>query len=132
MKIGVFGTGVVAQTIAEKLSTLGHAVMIGTRDPAATLARAEPGAYGNPSFKDWRAQHPPPPFEKRAEDGRARPDGSGIRRRRHTSAAGPRAKSASAATTSSRRPGQPAAPSTNCSCNSDRGAARDPDRPARS
>ncbi len=28
MKIGVFGTGIVGQTIAEKLSQLGHEVMM--------------------------------------------------------------------------------------------------------
>jgi predicted dinucleotide-binding enzyme len=50
MKIGILGTGGVGQSYAHKLSTLGHAVMIGTRDVAETLAR-EP-------FAAWRAEHP--------------------------------------------------------------------------
>jgi predicted dinucleotide-binding enzyme len=58
MKIGVLGTGPVGQTIAAKLSELGHAVSIGTRDPAATLARTSPDTFGNPPFKVWREKHP--------------------------------------------------------------------------
>jgi predicted dinucleotide-binding enzyme len=58
MKIGVFGTGTVGQTIAAKLSDLGHRVVVGTRDPAATLARTEPDTFGNPPFKVWREKHP--------------------------------------------------------------------------
>src|SRR5687768_7723414 len=58
MKIGVLGTGIVGQTVAGRLAELGHAVCIGTRDPAATLARTTPGRMGNPSFKVWREQHP--------------------------------------------------------------------------
>lgn len=57
-RFGVLGTGIVGQTIAGALSNLGHAVMIGTRDPAVTLSRSEPGPYGNPSFSEWRTQHP--------------------------------------------------------------------------
>lgn len=58
MKITVLGTGIVGQTIAAKLDTLGHDVRVGTRDPAATLARQEKGQYGNPSFSEWAAAHP--------------------------------------------------------------------------
>jgi predicted dinucleotide-binding enzyme len=57
-KIGVLGTGVVGQSIAAKLHELGHAVMIGTRDPDATLARDDKDAFGNPPFRVWREQHP--------------------------------------------------------------------------
>jgi predicted dinucleotide-binding enzyme len=39
--IAVLGTGMVAKTIAGKLASLGHSVKMGTRDPAATLARAD-------------------------------------------------------------------------------------------
>ena len=38
MKIGVFGTGVVGRTISEKLITLGHEVMMGTRAARCTDA----------------------------------------------------------------------------------------------
>ena len=41
MKIGVLGTGPVGQAIAAKLAELGHGVLVGTRDPAATLARTD-------------------------------------------------------------------------------------------
>ncbi|MFO0758017.1 MAG: NAD(P)-binding domain-containing protein [Byssovorax sp.] len=58
MKIALFGTGVVGQTLAQKLLALGHDVAIGTRDPAATLAKSEPGPFGSPPFKDWAAQNP--------------------------------------------------------------------------
>lgn len=57
MKIGVLGTGVVGQALAAKLSELGHGVVIGTRDPAATLARSTPDMYGNPPIREWLAQH---------------------------------------------------------------------------
>ena len=33
MKIGIIGTGVVAQTVGAKLIELGHDVVLGTRDP---------------------------------------------------------------------------------------------------
>lgn len=58
MKMGVFGTGVVGQTIAAKLSELGHSVFVGTRDPQATLAREKGDNFGGPPFKVWREQHP--------------------------------------------------------------------------
>lgn len=58
MKIGVLGTGPVGQAIAAKLAELGHRVFVGTRDPAATLARTNPDTFGNPPFKVWREKHP--------------------------------------------------------------------------
>jgi predicted dinucleotide-binding enzyme len=58
MKIGVLGTGPVGQTIAAKLSELAHSVIVGTRDPAATLARTDNDMFGNPPFKVWREKHP--------------------------------------------------------------------------
>jgi predicted dinucleotide-binding enzyme len=57
MKIGVLGTGLVGQTVAAKLAELGHGVFVGTRDPAATLARTENDIFGNPPFKVWREKH---------------------------------------------------------------------------
>ncbi len=58
MKLAILGTGVVGQTLAAKLATLGHDVAIGTRDPAATLARDQPDGFGNPPFPAWAAAHP--------------------------------------------------------------------------
>jgi predicted dinucleotide-binding enzyme len=57
MKIAVLGTGTVGRAIADRLSGLGHDVTIGTRDPQATLARAEPDGMGNPPFSAWLADH---------------------------------------------------------------------------
>ncbi|MER5598880.1 NAD(P)-binding domain-containing protein [Streptomyces sp. NPDC002265] len=57
MRYAVLGTGVVGQTIAGKLAFLGHEVVIGTRDPQATLARTGPDAYGNPPIAQWLARH---------------------------------------------------------------------------
>ncbi len=58
MQIAVLGTGVVGQTIAVRLAGLGHTVAIGTRDPGATLERAEPDRFGNPPMRDFLAAHP--------------------------------------------------------------------------
>ncbi|MFN2388796.1 MAG: NADPH-dependent F420 reductase [Actinomycetota bacterium] len=57
MKIGVLGTGVVGRTIAGKVAELGQATVVGTRDPDALRARAEPDFMGNPPFSQWHAQH---------------------------------------------------------------------------
>jgi hypothetical protein len=53
MKIGVLGTGMVGQALAATLTTAGHAVVIGTRDPKATVARESKDALGNPPFRAW-------------------------------------------------------------------------------
>ena len=58
MRVAVLGTGMVGRAIAGKLSELGHEVVVGTRDPAATLARHEPDYAGNPPFPAWLDQHP--------------------------------------------------------------------------
>jgi 8-hydroxy-5-deazaflavin:NADPH oxidoreductase len=58
MPIGVLGTGVVGQAIAGRLAELDHEVLVGTRDPATTLAREAPDGYGNPPFRVWHEQHP--------------------------------------------------------------------------
>jgi predicted dinucleotide-binding enzyme len=57
MKIAVLGTGSVGPALAAALSGLGHDVVIGTRDPQATLARTEPGRTGGPPFSQWHASH---------------------------------------------------------------------------
>ena len=58
MRIAVLGTGMVGRTLAAKLDGLGHEVVIGTRDPAVTNARTEPGGFGTPPFPEWQAAHP--------------------------------------------------------------------------
>ena len=55
MKIAVLGTGMVGRTIAGALAGLGHDVVIGTRDPQATLARTGPDMMGTPPFAQWHA-----------------------------------------------------------------------------
>lgn len=58
MDIGVLGTGGVGQTLSSKLVTLGHDVVMGSRDPAALASRSEPPYPGAPSFADWRGENP--------------------------------------------------------------------------
>lgn len=59
MKIAVLGTGIVGQTLAGRLSALGHQVTVGTRDPQATLARTEsPEGSDTPLLSVWQAAHP--------------------------------------------------------------------------
>jgi predicted dinucleotide-binding enzyme len=53
MRVAIFGTGIVGQTLAGRLVELGHDVMVGTRDVAATLARTKADHYGNPGFGPW-------------------------------------------------------------------------------
>lgn len=58
MKIAVLGTGPVGRTLAARFATLGHEVVIGTRDVAGTMARSEPDAWGSPAFPVWLGEHP--------------------------------------------------------------------------
>ncbi|MGI5442957.1 NADPH-dependent F420 reductase [Streptomyces shenzhenensis] len=58
MKIAVLGTGMVGRAITDRLSTLGHDVVIGTRDVEQTLARTEPDWLGNVPFAQWQQSHP--------------------------------------------------------------------------
>ena len=57
MKIGVLGTGVVGQTIAEKLNQLNHKVMVGTRDVKNLMTKAGPDRFGRPSFNEWHKKN---------------------------------------------------------------------------
>lgn len=50
MRITVLGTGSVGRTLAPALERNGHAVVVGTRDPAVTLAR--------PELADWGLRNP--------------------------------------------------------------------------
>ena len=58
MNFGVLGTGIVGQAIAARLESLGHGVMIGTRDVSAARAKIAPDSMGNPGFGTWHPQHP--------------------------------------------------------------------------
>ena len=58
MKIAVLGTGMVGRAVAARLSELGHDVVIGTRDVAATRARTEQDGMGNPPFAQWQESRP--------------------------------------------------------------------------
>jgi 8-hydroxy-5-deazaflavin:NADPH oxidoreductase len=58
MKIAVFGTGIVGQVVAGRLSGLGHDITIGTRDVSTTLTRTMKDGYGNPPFGEWHKQNP--------------------------------------------------------------------------
>ncbi len=58
MRFGILGTGIVGKTFAARLDELGHDVVMGTREPAETMSRTEPDAYGNPPFSAWQEEHP--------------------------------------------------------------------------
>lgn len=57
MHIAVCGTGMVGRAIAGRLVGLGHAVVVGTRDPEATVASTRTGLDGVRAA-DWLADHP--------------------------------------------------------------------------
>lgn len=57
MKIGIIGTGTVGQTLASKLYSLGHQVMIGTRNVAEKLANEARDHFGNAPFAEWYKQN---------------------------------------------------------------------------
>lgn len=61
MKITVLGTGLVGRLLAAKLDDLSHDVVVGTRDPDATLARdqwSKTGDVDTPPYTHWQAEHP--------------------------------------------------------------------------
>lgn len=58
MNIGILGTGMVGQTLAASLDSLGHDVALGTRNVDALMARTEMGPYGNPPYAAWAKEHP--------------------------------------------------------------------------
>jgi predicted dinucleotide-binding enzyme len=55
---GVLGTGIVGQTLAAKLASLGHEVLMGTRGVEAARARTEPGEGGAQPLASWLGEHP--------------------------------------------------------------------------
>lgn len=58
MKVAILGTGNVGQTFAEKFISLGHQVMMGTRDVADTKARKATDNYGSLPFGEWHSKNP--------------------------------------------------------------------------
>ncbi len=58
MKIAVLGTGGVGRTLAGKFASLGHHVVVGTRDVDALMARSGPGPMGEEPFSAWQKKHP--------------------------------------------------------------------------
>jgi predicted dinucleotide-binding enzyme len=58
MQIAVLGTGLAGRTLAAALQAAGHHVVVGTRDPQASLARTEPDSRGTPGFGQWAGEHP--------------------------------------------------------------------------
>lgn len=58
MRLAILGTGSVGRSLAEGFTRIGHTVTIGTRDPAATMARSEPDQMGTPAFAAWAGEHP--------------------------------------------------------------------------
>jgi 8-hydroxy-5-deazaflavin:NADPH oxidoreductase len=58
MNIAILGTGMVGQTLAASLASLGHDVVVGTRDVNALMARTEPGPMGNRPYAAWAEAHP--------------------------------------------------------------------------
>lgn len=58
MRVGILGSGGVAQNLGAGFLAKGHEVVIGTRDPKATLARSEPDRTGTPPLSAWLKQHP--------------------------------------------------------------------------
>ncbi|QTG81155.1 NADPH-dependent F420 reductase [Arthrobacter crystallopoietes] len=62
MKISVIGTGAVGRRLAAALERAGHEVLLGTRDPAQTLARTEASATGAPPLGAWHEDYPSIPL----------------------------------------------------------------------
>lgn len=51
--VGMLGTGVVGRTLAGKIARLGYEVVMGTRDPDASLAVTEPSPRGLEPLSVW-------------------------------------------------------------------------------
>lgn len=58
MKIGILGSGVVGQTIAARLTELGHEVMIGTHDVKKLMEKKESAAMTKQPFSEWSKNNP--------------------------------------------------------------------------
>ena len=58
MRIGIMGTGGVARTLAGGLDGGGHQVVLGSRDPAAALARDDVNRQTGTTLSGWHEAHP--------------------------------------------------------------------------
>ncbi|MES2154635.1 MAG: NAD(P)-binding domain-containing protein [bacterium] len=58
MRIGIIGSGGVGQVLAAGFAGKGHDVVVGTRDPTATLAKTKPDAMGNPPLGVFAKANP--------------------------------------------------------------------------
>ena len=58
--VAVLGTGMVGQALASGIHRAGADVVVGTRDPDASLARRDPPAMGE-AFGAWHDRHPDVP-----------------------------------------------------------------------
>ncbi len=58
MKIALFGTGSVGQTLAARLAGLSHSVSMGTRNVETTLARETKDNYGTPTVAEFVKTNP--------------------------------------------------------------------------
>jgi predicted dinucleotide-binding enzyme len=58
MRVGIVGSGGVAQSLAAGFAEKGHQVMMGTRDPKASLARTQAGPDGTPGLGTWAKGNP--------------------------------------------------------------------------
>jgi predicted dinucleotide-binding enzyme len=58
MRIAIIGTGGVARTLAGALATKGHDVVLGSRDPAAALARDDVNQQTGTTLAGWSEANP--------------------------------------------------------------------------
>lgn len=58
MNVGVIGSGSVGQALAAGFAARGHNVVIGTRDPKASLAVTKPGPMGQPPLSVFAKANP--------------------------------------------------------------------------
>ncbi|MFA5944334.1 MAG: NAD(P)-binding domain-containing protein [Candidatus Thermoplasmatota archaeon] len=58
MRVGIIGSGGVAQNLGAGFLAKGHDVVIGTRDPKAALAKTAPDAMGTPPISAWLKANP--------------------------------------------------------------------------
>jgi 8-hydroxy-5-deazaflavin:NADPH oxidoreductase len=58
MRVGILGTGQVAQILGAGFLAKGYDVTLGTRNPQAKVADTKPGKYGRPPLSAWLKAHP--------------------------------------------------------------------------